>query len=85
MAVKIRMSVLGKRNRAFYRIVVADSRTPRDGKYIESLGWYNPFEENEKKAQINAERLKYWLSVGGEMSPKVVSLVKKFSPEALIA
>ncbi len=84
MAVKIRMSVQGKRNRAFYRIVVADNRTPRDGKYIESLGWYNPFEE-DNKAQINAERLKYWLSVGGQMSPKVTSLVKQFSPEALKA
>lgn len=76
MAVKIRMRVQGKRNRAFYRIVVTDSRAPRDGKYIESLGWYNPFEE-ENKAQVNAERLQYWLSVGGQMTPKVAAVVKK--------
>lgn len=85
MAVKIRMRVQGKRNHAFYRIVVTDSRAPRDGKYIESIGWYNPYEESEKKAQIDGERLKYWLSVGGEMTPKLISLVKKFQPQVLSA
>lgn len=83
MAVKIRLRVQGKRNRSFYRIVVTDSRTPRDGKYLEMLGWYNPYEET-KKAEINAERLKYWLSVGGQMSPKVESLVKKYEPSVLV-
>lgn len=82
MAVKIRLRMHGKRNRSFYRIVVTDTRFPRDGKYLEMLGWYNPFEE-EKKTEINAERLKYWLSVGGQMTPKVASLVKKHQPAAL--
>lgn len=84
MAVKIRMRVHGKRSRPFYRIVVTDVRSPRDGKYIESLGWYNPFDE-QNTAQIDQERLKYWLSVGGQMSPRVVSVVKKYQPEALKA
>lgn len=83
MAVKIRLRVQGKRNRSFYRIVVTDSRAPRDGKYLEMLGWYNPFEE-EKKTEINMERLKYWVSVGGQMTDKVASLVKKYQPEALV-
>ncbi|MCH9632542.1 MAG: 30S ribosomal protein S16 [Chlamydiae bacterium] len=85
MAVKIRMRVQGKRNRAFYRIVVTDSRAPRDGKYIESLGWYNPFEEDGKKAEIDGERLKYWLSVGGQMTPKVASIFKKYSKQEAVA
>lgn len=75
------MRVQGKRNRAFYRIIVTDARAPRDGKYIESLGWYNPFEDQEKKADINTERLKYWLSVGGQMSEKVAALVKKIEKQ----
>jgi len=83
MAVKIRLRVQGKKNRAFYRIVVTDSRAPRDGKYLEKLGWYDPFEE-EKKTEIDVERLKYWLSVGGQMTDKVKSLVKKYQPAALI-
>lgn len=82
MAVKIRLRVQGKRNRSFYRIIVTDSRAPRDGKYLEMLGWYNPFEE-VKKAEINLERLKHWISVGAQMSDKVCSLVKKFQPTAL--
>jgi small subunit ribosomal protein S16 len=82
MAVKIRLRVHGKRNRSFYRIVVTDSRSPRDGKYLEMLGWYNPYEE-DKKTEINVERLKHWIGVGAQMSDKVQSLVKKFQPDAL--
>ena len=79
------MRVQGKKNRAFYRIIVTDSRTPRDGKYIESLGWYNPFEEDSKKAEINTERLKYWISVGGQMTDKVASIVKKLEKQTAAA
>ncbi len=83
MAVKIRLKVQGRKNRSFYRIIATDSRAPRDGKYLEMLGWYNPFEE-EKKAEINKDRLMYWMSVGAQMTPKVASLVSKFQPEALV-
>ncbi|MCH9633914.1 MAG: hypothetical protein S4CHLAM7_06480 [Chlamydiae bacterium] len=82
MAVKIRLRVQGKKDRAFYRIIVADSRSPRDGKYLEMLGWYNPFDE-ENKAQLNGERLNYWLGVGAQLSPKAKSIAKQFQPEVL--
>lgn len=80
MAVKIRLRLQGKRNRPFYRIVVADTRVPRDGKYLEMLGWYNPFED-ENKTSLNAERFDYWLSVGAMISPKVKSIAKNFKAQ----
>ncbi len=82
MAVKIRLRVQGKRGRPFYRIVVADSRSPRDGKYIEKLGWYNPFDE-ENQLEINGERLNHWLSEGASLTLKAASLAKKAQPEIL--
>lgn len=82
MAVKIRLRMQGKKGRAFYRIIVADSRLPRDGKYIEKLGWYNPFDE-ENKIELNGERLSHWLSVGAVLSDKAQSLAKKAHPEVL--
>ncbi len=82
MAVKIRLRQQGKTNRAFYRIVVADSRYPRDGKYLEMLGWYDPFQK-EVKAEINSERLTYWLGVGAQMTDKVASLAKKYHADVI--
>ncbi len=82
MAVKIRLRKQGKKDRAFYRIVVADSRLPRDGKYLEMLGWYNPFNE-EKKAQLDGERLDHWLSVGAQLTDKAQSIAKQFQPDIL--
>lgn len=82
MAVKIRLRMQGKKDRAFYRIVVADSRLPRDGKYLEKLGWYNPFDE-KNQAELNAERLGHWLSVGAELTPKAKSIAKKYHPNVL--
>lgn len=82
MAVKIRLRMQGKRGRPFFRIVVADSRSPRDGKYIEKLGWYNPFDE-EKQLEINGERLSHWLSEGASLTLKAASLAKKAQPEIL--
>ncbi len=82
MAVKIRLRLQGKRDRSFFRIVVADSRLPRDGKYLEKLGWYDPFNET-KKAELNGERLEHWLSVGAILSPQAQSIAKKIQPEVL--
>lgn len=82
MAVKIRLRMQGKKNRAFYRIIVTDSRLPRDGKYIEKLGWYNPFDE-KNQADLNGERLTHWLSVGAQMTPKAKSIAMKYQPEVL--
>ena len=78
MSVRIRLSRFGRRNRAFFRIEVFDSRTRRNGKSIEQLGWYNPITVDEKeKYQVNAERAKYWLSEGVEMSPTVHDIFNK--------
>lgn len=84
MAIKIRLRQQGRTNRPFYRVVVADMRTRRDGKYIEALGWYNPFEtELDKSLSLNAERIQYWLSTGAQLSETMIPLLKKTSPGIL--
>lgn len=81
MALIIRLRQQGRNNRPFYRVVVADKRSPRDGKYVEELGWYNPFEkEQERLLNLHPDRIQYWLDNGAEMSDKVGSLVRKASP-----
>ncbi len=73
MATKIRMSRAGAKNRPFFRIVVADSRSPRDGRFLEKLGTYNPLlpKENPQRVVLNVERIKYWLSVGAQPSERI--------------
>lgn len=73
MAIKIRMSRAGAKNRPFFRIVAADSRFPRDGRFLEKLGTYDPLLEkgNEKRVVLNVERIKYWMSVGAKPSDRV--------------
>lgn len=73
MALKLRMARGGRRNMPFHRIVVADSRAPRDGKFIEKLGTYNPLlpTDNPARVTLNAERIKYWLSKGAQPSDRV--------------
>lgn len=84
MAVKIRLRQQGRINRPFYRVVVADKRSPRDGKYLESVGWYNPFEkELEKYVHLDADRLKYWIDQGAQISERVESLIAKGAPAVL--
>lgn len=81
MALKIRLRQQGRNNRPFYRVVVADSRSPRDGKYLEELGWYNPFEkEDDRLLSLNAERLSYWISQGAEISDRMESLIARGAP-----
>lgn len=75
MAVKIRMKRLGAKKRPFYRIVVADERAPRDGKFIEEIGYYNPISE-PKEFKINSERVDYWLGVGAKPTTTVARLLK---------
>jgi small subunit ribosomal protein S16 len=67
MAVKIRLTRAGKKKKPFYRVVVADSKTPRDGKVLDSLGFYDPTKE-PLYFEVNAERVQYWLSVGAQPS-----------------
>ena len=72
MAVKIRMSRMGRRHRPFFRINVLDSRTPRDGRIIEKLGHYDPLErDDEKQVVLNIERVRYWLEQGAIPSEAV--------------
>ena len=75
--VKIRLSRGGSKKRPFYHIVATDSRNPRDGKYIERLGYFNPrARDNEDDIIIDSERLDYWKSVGAQISDRVLNLIK---------
>ena len=76
MAVKIRLSRQGKKKAPFYRLVVADSRSPRDGKFIELIGTYNPMTE-PASVTINEERALYWLKEGALPSDTARGLLKK--------
>ena len=81
MALKIRLRQQGRTNRPFYRLVVTDSRSPRDGRFVEVLGWYNPIEERENlHMSVDAERVQHWLDKGAEFSEKAESLVKRAAP-----
>ncbi len=73
MAVSIRLSRGGSKKRPYYRIVVADSRSPRDGNFIEKVGTYNPMlaKDDANRVSLNAERLTHWLSVGAQPSDRV--------------
>ena len=73
MALKIRLSRGGAKKRPFYRIVVADSRSPRDGRFIERLGTYNPMvaKDSETRITLKEDRIKYWLSQGAKPSDRV--------------
>ena len=75
MAVKIRLKRLGKIRAPYYRIVVADSRTKRDGRVIEEIGKYHPTEE-PSFIEINSERAQYWLGVGAQPTEQVTALLK---------
>lgn len=73
MSTKIRLSRAGTKKRPYYRIVVTNSRSPRDSKFIEKIGTYEPLlaQESSKRVIIDIERAKHWLSVGAELSDRV--------------
>ena len=77
MSLRIRLSRGGAKKRPYYRIVVADSRRPRDGRYIERLGTYNPMvaKDHPERLKTNDERIKYWLGVGAKPSDRVARLI----------
>ncbi len=83
MAVRIRLSRGGSKKRPFYRIVAADSRAPRDGRFIEKLGTYNPLlpQDHEQRLVVDADRVKYWLGVGALPTER---LEKMFSNLGLV-
>ena len=76
MAVKIRLKRLGAKKSPFYRVVVADERSPRDGKFIEEIGYYNPM-TNPAEVKINAEKATKWLANGAQPTETVRTLLKK--------
>ncbi len=84
MAVAIRLRREGAKNRPYYRIVVADKRSPRDGKFIEIIGNYDPKKKNDQ-AQIDVERYQHWVSQGAQPSETVRSIAKRAKPSAAAA
>ena len=73
MAMKIRLARGGSKKRPFYRIVAADSRMPRDGRYVERLGTYNPLlaKDSEDRVKMNLERIQYWLGQGAQTTDRI--------------
>ena len=76
MAVKIRLRRMGAKKAPFYRVVVADSRFPRDGRFIEEIGYYNPI-SNPVEIKIDAEKAKTWIQNGAQPTDTVKALLKK--------
>ena len=74
--VKIRLRRMGAKKAPYYRIVVADSRSPRDGRFIEEIGAYDPLSESEK-LKVDLERAKYWIANGAQPTDTVRGLLKK--------
>ncbi len=76
MAVKIRLKRIGAKKAPYYRVVVADSRSPRDGRFIEEIGIYQPL-ENPTKVRIDVEKAKQWIANGAQPTDTVRDLLKK--------
>lgn len=78
MAMKIRLARGGSKKRPFYRIVAADSRMPRDGRFIEKLGTYNPLlpKDSEERIKMDVERIQYWVSQGAQPTDRVARMLE---------
>lgn len=75
--VKIRLRRMGAKKAPYYRIIVADSRSPRDGRFIEELGTYDPMAEDAQKIKVDMERAQYWIANGAQPTETVRGLLKK--------
>ena len=77
MSVKMRLSRGGSKKRPYYYVVIANSTSPRDGKYIEQIGTFNPLlkKDNPERTKLNADRIKHWLSVGAQPTDRVMRLL----------
>jgi len=82
MALKIRLRQQGRTNRQTYRLVVTDIRNPRDGKYLEMIGWYNPFNATNDSV-VNVERMNYWLAQGAQLTPNAEALIARVAPDTM--
>jgi small subunit ribosomal protein S16 len=78
MAMKIRLARGGSKKRPFYRIVAADSRMPRDGRFIEKLGTYNPLlpKDSEERVKMDMERIQYWLGQGAQPTDRIARMLE---------
>lgn len=77
--VTIRLARGGAKKRPFYRVVVTDSRNPRDGRFIEQIGFFNPIAQvNEQPVRLDLDRIDYWLGVGARASDRVAALVRQY-------
>ncbi len=81
MAVKIRMKRFGSKNRPMWRIVVSDTKMPRDGRFIEEIGHYNALPKEEQLI-VKSDRLEYWVGRGAQVSPAIKSLLKRQKKKA---
>jgi small subunit ribosomal protein S16 len=79
MSVKIRLARAGAKKRPFYRIVAADSRSPRDGRFLEKLGTYDPLlpGDSEKRVVLNEERIRHWLGQGAQVTDRVARFLDR--------
>ena len=77
MSVKMRLSRGGSKKRPYYYVVIANAQSPRDGKYIEQIGTFNPLlkKDNPERSKLNADRVKHWLSVGAQPTDRVMRLL----------
>jgi small subunit ribosomal protein S16 len=82
MALKIRLRQQGRKNRQTYRLVVTDIRNPRDGKYLEMIGWYNPFNE-KNDSLVHADRINYWLAQGAQITPNARAVIARIAPDVI--
>ena len=76
---KIRLRQQGRKNRQCYRLVVTDIRTPRDGKYLEMLGWYNPFSATQDSV-VKDERIHFWIGQGAQLTESALTLLTRIAP-----
>jgi len=74
--VKIRLHRVGAKKAPYYRVIVADSRSPRDGRFIEEIGTYDPMAEGSCKLSVKADRVKYWIANGAQPTDTVRGLLK---------
>lgn len=81
MSVKLRMKMMGRKHRAYFRICATDTKSPRDGRVIEEVGSYDPSVPlTDARCTLNHERVQYWLGVGAQPSDRVRVLIKKYGP-----
>lgn len=79
---KIRLRQQGRKNRQTYRLVVTDIRNPRDGKYLEMIGWYNPFNEKQESI-VQVDRVNYWVAQGAQITPNAQALIERIAPDVI--